>query len=262
VNLGLDGRAALVLAAGAGLGRAAALEFAREGANVMLFSLDEEHCRSAQEEISSKTGVKPAYTVGNLLEADDIEHAVSRTVDEFGSIDVLVNNTGGPPAGPFEKFSDADWQKAFELTLLSYIRSTRAAIPHMRRGGGGRIVNYASSSVRRAIDNLILSNTFRAGVMSLSKTLARELAPDDILVNTLGPGRIDTDRVRQLDQLRAEREGVPAEEVRQRSIAAIPIGRYGTPEEYAGLTVFLGSWANTYITGQTILVDGGMVKAY
>jgi 3-oxoacyl-[acyl-carrier protein] reductase len=262
MDLGLDGRVALVLASGAGLGRAAAREFAAEGARVMLFSLLEDECRSAQEAIEADTGVRPEYTVGSLTSAADIERAVAATVASFGRLDVLVNNTGGPPPGRFEAFDDDAWQAAFELTLLSFIRSTRAAVPHMRATGGGRIVNYTSSSVRRVIDNLILSNTFRAGVMSMSKTLARELAPDDILVNTLGPGRIDTDRVRHLDQLRADREGVPMEEVRQRSIAEIPMGRYGRPEEYARLTVFLGSWANTYITGQTILVDGGMVKAY
>jgi 3-oxoacyl-[acyl-carrier protein] reductase len=262
MNLGLEGRAALVLASGSGLGRATALEFAREGARVMLFSLHEEQGRSAQAEIEGEVGVLPAYRVGDITDARQVAGVVEATREEFGRVDVLVNNSGGPPAGAFDTFTDADWQRSFELTLLSYVRAIRLVLPHMRASGGGRIVCFASSSVRQAIDQLILSNTFRAGIMGLSKTLARELGPEGILVNTLGPGRIDTARARQLDQRRADRDGVDVEAIRQRSLADIPLGRYGSPDEFARVAVFLGSWANTYLTGQTIVVDGGMLKAY
>jgi 3-oxoacyl-[acyl-carrier protein] reductase len=148
------------------------------------------------------------------------------------------------------------------LNLLSYIRAIRAVLPHMRKGGSGRIVNYTSSSVKSPLDNLILSNTFRMGVLGLTKTLASELGKDNILVNVLGPGRIQTARIEQLDGIRAKKSGLSLEQVQADTCKTIPLGRYGTPEEFAKLTVFLGSPANTYITGQTVLADGGMVKAY
>jgi 3-oxoacyl-[acyl-carrier protein] reductase len=186
---------------------------------------------------------------------------VSTTVNELGPVSVLVNNAGGPPAGTFEKFDDQAWQKAFELNLLSYVRTIRAVLPYMKEQKWGRIVNSTSSSVRQVIDNLILSNTLRLGVIGLTKTLSQELAPHNILINAIGPGRFDTDRIRQLDIAMAEKKGISFEEVSKASLARIPIGRYGSPEEYGKLAVFLCSEANSYITGQTVLADGGMTKA-
>lgn len=262
MNFGLKDKSVLVTASSAGLGRAAAMEFAREGANVMLFSRSEDKLRAARDEIKSETGKEPAYTVGDVTEPKDIMRVVKNTVEKFGHIYALVNNAGGPPAGVFDDFADHAWQKAYELNLLSYIRTIREVLPHMHRLGAGRIVNYTSSSVKQAIDNLILSNTFRMGVMGLTKSLSQELARDKILINVMGPGRISTDRIRELDEIRARREALTTEQVYRNSIKAIPLGRYGEPEEYARLTVFLCSEANTYITGQTFLVDGGMTKAY
>jgi 3-oxoacyl-[acyl-carrier protein] reductase len=197
-----------------------------------------------------------------MTKADDITRLVEATVAAYGGVYTLVNNTGGPPAGLFEQFDDAAWQKAFELNLLSYVRTIRAALPHLRESGGGRIVNFTSTSVKSPLDNLILSNAFRTGVLGLSKTLASELGPSGILVNVVGPGRIQTDRITHLDTMRAGKAGVSIEQIRTESAKAIPLGRYGEPDEMARLAVFLGSPANTYVTGQTILVDGGMVKAY
>jgi len=160
------------------------------------------------------------------------------------------------------RFDDDDWQKAFELTLLGFIRSIRAVLPLMRAAGAGRIVNFTSSSTRQAIDNLILSNTFRTGVVGLTKTLARELARDNILINVVGPGKMDTARLRSIETMRAEKLGMTLEDLQNKSAAEIPMGRYGRPEELARLAVFLCSAANTYITGQTVLADGGLVRAY
>ncbi len=200
--------------------------------------------------------------MGDITNPADIEKAVAETIRKLGPIYGLINNTGGPAAGTFEKFSDTDWQSAFELTLLSFIRTIRAVLPSMRENGGGRIVNITSSSVKVILDNLILSNTLRMGVVGLTKTLSSELGKDNILVNVVGPGKILTERVNLLDSIRAEKVGLSRQEYQKKAMQTIPLGRYGTPEEFAKLIVFLCSPANTYITGQTIVVDGGMVKAY
>ena len=261
MNLGLTDKPVIVCASSAGLGKATALEFAREGARVMLCSRRQAELQRAADEIKAATGNEPAFTVVDVTQPADITRLVEATVAAFGGIFTLVNNSGGPPAGTFDQFDDAAWQAAFDLNLLSYIRTTRAALPQLRKASG-RIVNFTSSSVKSPLENLILSNTFRTGVMGLTKTLAGELGSDGILANVIGPGRIQTDRIAHLDGLRAKKSGATVEQIRADTAKAIPLGRYGTPDEYAKLAVFLGSPANTYVTGQTILVDGGMVKAY
>lgn len=262
MNLNLTDKPVIVCASSAGLGRAAALEFAREGANVMLASRREKELRQTAAEIKAQTGREPGVTVADVTKPEDIARLVANTVEQFGGVYTLVNNSGGPPAGTFDSFDDAAWQAAFELNLLSYVRAIRAVLPHLRKGGGGRIVNYASSSVKAPLENLLLSNTFRTGVMGLTKTLAGELGKDNILVNLQAPGRIQTERLNQLDAMRAGKTGSTPEQVRLDACKTIPLGRYGTPEEFAKLTVFLGSPANTYLTGQTLVLDGGMTKAY
>ena len=262
MDLGLGGKAALVTAASKGLGRAIALELAREGAHVVISSRDEEALSGAAAEISAETGAEVDYRAADLTRAGDIEALVAHAAGRFGGVDVLVNNTGGPPAGTFEDLDDGAWQAAFDGILMSLIRCVRGVLPHMRAGEPwGRIVNVASSSVKQPIENLMLSNTFRAGLAGLAKSLSIELAPDGILVNTLGPGRISTARSQGMDQAQAEAQGVPVEEVRASFEARIPLGRYGTPEEFARVAAFLASPANGYVTGQAILVDGGMVRA-
>lgn len=261
MDLGLKGKPVVVCASSSGLGKATALEFAREGAQVMLCSRRRPALETAAAEIKDATGNEPCFTVADITRPEDISRLIEATLAAFGGIFALVNNSGGPPAGTFEHFDDAAWQSAFELNLLSYIRMTRAALPHLRRAKG-RIINFTSTSVKSPIENLILSNTFRTGVMGLSKSLATELGEDGVLVNVLGPGRILTERAEQLDQLRARKQNSTVEQVRADLAKAIPIGRYGQPDEFARFAVFLGSPANTYVTGQTFLVDGGMVKAY
>ncbi len=261
MDLGLEGKVALVTAASKGLGRAVATELAREGARVVISSRDEENLYQTAGEIREETGAEVEYRPADLTNADDIEALISHAVDRFGGIDVLVNNTGGPPAGTFEDLDDESWQVAFEQILLSLIRCVRGVLPLMRERGGGRIVNVASSSVKQPIENLTLSNTFRTGLAGLAKNLSLELAPDGILVNTLGPGRISTARSESMDASQAESRGVSVEEVRGEFEARIPLGRYGTSKEFARVATFLASPANSYVTGQAILVDGGMVRA-
>ena len=262
MDLGLKDKPVIVCAASAGLGKAIALEFAREGAQVVLASRREAELARAADDIQAATGRRPHHQVADLTQAADVKRLVDATVEACGGVYTLVNNSGGPPAGGFDQFDDDAWQRAFELNLLSYVRTIRAALPAMRQGGGGRIVNLTSSSIKSPIDHLILSNTFRTGVLGLAKSLAGELGRDGILVNVLGPGRIQTERIAQLDALRAGRAGLTPEQVRAETCKSIPLGRYGTPDELARTAVFLGSPANTYVTGQALLVDGGMVKAY
>lgn len=262
MDLGLTDKPVIVCAASSGLGRATALEFAREGARVMICGRREAELRRAADAIGEATGRTPAWIVADVARAADLTRLVETTVATYGGLYALINNSGGPPAGTFDQFDDGAWQSAFELLLLSNVRATRAALPHLRRGGGGRIVNVLSISVRSPIDSLLLSNTLRTGVMALTKSLAGELAREGILVNGLGPGRIQTDRVEQLDQLRAHQTGTSLDDVRAAACRAIPLGRSGTPDEFARLAVFLGSPANTYVTGQTVLVDGGATRAY
>lgn len=262
MNLGLTDKPVIVCASSAGLGRATALEFAREGARVMLAARRETELQRTAAAIEAATGRAPRHTVADLTKPGDIARLVDATGAAFGGVYALINNSGGPPAGTFDQCDDAAWQHAFELNLLSYIRTIRAVLPHLRRGGGGRIVNFTSSSVKSPLENLILSNTFRTGVLGLTKTLAGELGPEGILINVLGPGRVQTDRLAQLDQRRAAQTGLSVEQVRTAAMKAIPLGRYGTPAEFARTAVFLASPANTYVTGQALLVDGGLTKAY
>jgi 3-oxoacyl-[acyl-carrier protein] reductase len=228
---------------------------------VLVSSRNEEALARTADEIGEETGAQVGYFPADVSEEKDVRDLVSHAADRFGGVDILINNTGGPPAGGFDDFRDEAWREAFDLILLSLIRMVRGVLPFMRDKEGGRIVNIASSSVKQPIENLILSNTFRAELAGLAKSLSFELAPDGILINTLGPGRISTERSASIDASQAETLGVPVEEVRGRVEAQIPLGRYGTPEELARVAAFLASPANGYVTGQAILVDGGMVKA-
>lgn len=262
MDLHLTGKSVIVTASSKGLGKATALEFAKEGAVVMISSRNESELEKVVAEIKEESSNdKVNYAVCDVTKPDDVKNLIENTVELHGKIDILINNSGGPPAGGFEEFSDEDWQNAFELNLLSYIRLVRGVIPHMRKVGEGRIINIASSSIKQTLDNLILSNTLRAGVLGLSKGLSQELAKDNILINTIGPGRIATDRVVELDEIRAEKEDVSYKDLLEETEKSIPIGRYGRPEEFAKVVVFLSSSANTYVTGQSLIVDGGLIKA-
>lgn len=259
MDLGIRGQAALVTAGSRGLGRAVALELAREGARVALAGRDLGNAEQSAKEIASETGSEVVGWRCDVSRGEEVRELVDRAADRFRGVDLLVCNAGGPPGGAFDTLDDDAWQKAFETNLLSVVRLVRATLPHMK--DGGRILTIASSSVKQPIPGLILSNTMRAGVAGLMKTLSEELGPRGILVNTLCPGRIATDRLRELDRLKAEREGKPEEVIQRESLRGIPLGRYGEPAEFARTAVFLLSRANTYITGTSLMVDGGMVKA-
>ena len=261
MDLGLDGRVALVTAASKGLGRATATRLAAEGARVMVSSRGADQLARTAADIAEATGAQVESCPADVSDAADLDRLLRETQERLGGVDVLVNNAGGPPPGGFDALDDAAWQAAFELNLLSTVRLFRGVLPHMRARGWGRIVTIASSSIRQPIDDLTLSNTFRVGLLGLAKSVALEVAGDGVLVNTLGPGRIDTDRVAALDTGRAARTGRPVEEVRAQQEAGIPVGRYGTAEEFAKVAAFLASDANSYVTGQHLLVDGGLVRA-
>jgi 3-oxoacyl-[acyl-carrier protein] reductase len=262
MNLHLQEKPVLVLASSGGIGLGVATEFAREGAKVMLFARSADKLAAAADAIAAETGNRPLFTAGDLTDPASVAGAVERTAKEFGGLWALFNNTGGPPAGGFETFDDAAWQSAFELTVLGYVRAIRAALPHLRAGGGGRIVNNTSVSTKQAIDGLLLSNVFRTGLVGLGKSLARELGRDGILVNTVGAGRIDTDRITALDTMWAQKAGISLEDQRTKSQASIPLGRYGAPADFARAVVWLCSGANGYVTGQNLLIDGGMTEVY
>ncbi|SFE21075.1 3-oxoacyl-[acyl-carrier protein] reductase [Lentibacillus persicus] len=262
MDLNLNDKSVVVLASSKGLGKATARQFASEGARVFLASRDEDALEKTAAEIREETGnPNVAFSVCDIKDAGSIKQLITKAVSAHGPIDILVNNAGGPPAGSFDDIDDDAWQHAFELNLLSFTRAIREVLPHMRKQGGGHILNFSSSSIKEPIDGLILSNTFRAGIIGLAKSLSQELAPDNILINTIGPGRIGTDRVDHLDSVNAEKLGIPIEDVREEAKNKIPLGRYGSPEEFAKIAVFLCSQANTYVTGQSFLIDGGMVKA-
>ncbi|RLQ97081.1 SDR family oxidoreductase [Falsibacillus albus] len=259
MELNLKGKNALVAASSQGLGKAIAEALLREGANVILTSRNEEKLAQAAADLSGLDG-RVAYFPCDITKYEQIKSLVQWAGKKSGSIDILINNSGGPPAGKFDELSDDEWQYAFELNLLSYVRMIREVLPLMKDAGGS-IINIASSSIKEPIPGLILSNTFRTGIAGLTKTLAQELAPYNILINTVAPGRIDTDRVKHLDDLNAEKIGMHIDQFKERMKSNIPLGRYGTPDEFAKVIVFLASSSNTYMTGSTFMVDGGMVKS-
>jgi 3-oxoacyl-[acyl-carrier protein] reductase len=261
MDLNLTGKRALVLAASRGLGFATAMGLAREGAALVICSRDEGRIRSAADQIRTATGVTIEALTADVSSADEASRLVAHAVTTLGGLDIVVHNAGGPPAGEFLSITDAQWQKAFEQNLMSFVRMVQAAAPEMKKAGGGRILTIASSSIKQPIPGLVLSNALRTGIWGLVKTLARELGPDKILVNVVAPGRIQTERIEELDQATATRRGVDLQQVKKESVGTIPLGRLGTPEEFANLLVFLASDAGRYISGQAIIVDGGATAA-
>ena len=256
MDLGLKGKVAMVAGASRGLGYAVAEALAREGALVSISSTNQ----ASIDEAARKLGPGAMGMVVDVRNDDQIAAWGGKTIERFGGIDLLFTNGGGPPAGAAVSFDDAAWQNAADLLLFSAIRMVRAAVPSMKARGGGSIVMSTSGSVKEPIPNLGLSTVLRASVSALSKTLALELAADRIRVNQIIPGRIDTDRVKHLDQLAAQKAGTSAEDAKKKSIAAIPAGRYGDPAEYGKVAAFLLSDAASYITGATVQVDGGQLK--
>jgi 3-oxoacyl-[acyl-carrier protein] reductase len=260
MDMGLKGTVALVTAASQGLGKAIAIELGRQGANIVICARHADVLIEAVNEINGLSGTKVVSVTADVSTEPGVRSVVKAAIENFGRLDILVNNAGGPPPGDFTKHDDAAWQRAFEQNLLSAVRLVRTALPHLKESGRGRIINLTSTAVKQPIEGLLLSNSIRSGVIGMAKTLSVELAPFNITVNNIAPGRISTDRIRQLDKARAEATGSTEAEVRKAAEAQIPLGRSGRPEELAYLAVFLASDKAAYITGTTIQVDGGMIK--
>jgi len=257
MDLGLEGKVAMVAASSKGLGFGIARELAREGALVSIGARTGPEVLDAAEAIKDETGAKVLANVLDASNPDSISKWLENTIEAFGDVHKLVVNASGPPAGTFDDFEDSDWQAAFELTLMSAVRMIRATLPSMRAVGEGAILTITSVSVKEPIDFLLLSNVMRSGVTSLAKSLSKQLASENIRVNNLMPGRIDTDRVRSLDVLNARKGDLLVEQIKAANEQGIPLGRYGTIEEFGRLGAFLLSDAASYLTGQTIAVDGG-----
>ncbi len=260
MDLGLKGKVAFVAGASQGLGKAVAMELAREGARLAICALDDPELPKAVEEIKTQTNCDIIGIPADVSNPDDARNFIKKALEYYETVDILVNNAGGPPSKTFLEIDDELWHFGFRLNLLSTIVMTREVVPIMKEKRWGRIINMTSISVKQPIDGLILSNTIRMGVVGFAKSLSNELAPYNVTVNNVCPGYTLTDRVRNLAKVTAEKEGVTPEEVIKRWEAQIPMGRLGTPEEFAALVTFLASEQAGYITGASIHIDGGYYK--
>ena len=256
MDLGLKGKVALVTAASKGMGKASALAFAAEGARVAMCSRTESDLKTAADEVRAATRAEVLAIPADVTKKQDVVSLVQRVQSEWGGVDVLVANAGGPARGFFEEMSDEQWQQAFELSLLSVVRLVRAVLPGMRAKKWGRVLTIQSVSVKQPLDDLLLSNAVRPGTHGMMKTLAIRYAKDNITFNTVCPGRILTDRL--MGGLKTS--GLSREQYIAHLGAEIPMGRVGTPEEFANVIAFLASERASYVTGTAIQVDGGLVR--
>jgi 3-oxoacyl-[acyl-carrier protein] reductase len=260
MDLGLRGRVAIVTGASSGLGLATAKELAAAGAHIAVSSRDEQKLNRAAEEIHSATAAEVRPIPADVSVEKDVERLVQATMETFGRVDILVANAGGPPAGFFDDFGSQDYRSALELNLIGTVNLCREVVPLMKKAAWGRIIAITSVAAKQPMDNLILSNTARAGVLGFMKSLSKQVAPFGITVNTLCPGYHKTERVEKLSAQDAQREGLTVEEVHRRIASAIPMNRIGEPEEFAAVAAFLCSARASYVTGTAIQVDGGLCR--
>jgi 3-oxoacyl-[acyl-carrier protein] reductase len=260
MDFGLKHKTALVLGGGGGLGRAIAIALASEGASVAVAGIGADSVRGTTAALAA-FGSKSIGLVWDFADLSQIDAKISKIESELGTVDILVNNTGGPPPTSASGHDPALWSKHFQAMVLSVIAITDRVLPNMRARHWGRVITSTSSGVVAPIPNLAISNALRLSLVGWSKTLSREVAKDGITVNIVLPGRIATERVKFLDQAKAKREGRSVEDVAAESAGSIPVGRYGKPEEYGDVVAFLASERAAYLTGSVIRVDGGMIAS-
>jgi 3-oxoacyl-[acyl-carrier protein] reductase len=260
MDLGLKDRVALVAASSQGIGRATADAFAAEGCRVAMCARNQQTLDAAAEEIKARHGVDVLVRAFDVTDSAAVDRFVAAVAEQFGSVDICVTNAGGPPAKGFLQTTSDEWQRALDLNFLSTVSFARAVIPHMQRKRWGRIVTITSITTKQPVADLVLSNAARAAVVGLVKSLANEFGPDGILVNNVAPGFTATDRLIELAKSRADASGRTEQQIFDGWAADAPLRRLGGPNEVADAIVWLASERASYITGQTLLVDGGMYK--
>ncbi|HEY6121631.1 MAG TPA: SDR family oxidoreductase [Pyrinomonadaceae bacterium] len=261
MDLGLKGKVALVAASSMGLGRAVAEELATEGASLVLCARGAEALSEAESKIATTTGASVLAVPADLTVPDQIKRVVDAGVEKFGRIDILVTNNGGPPTGQFESLTQAEWEAATRLTLFSALELTRQVLPGMKERSWGRILNITSIAAKQPVENLMLSNSLRAALTGFARTLATEVATSGITVNNIMPGYTRTERLEELAQMLADKERISRADFASRWEQEIPMRRLGEPREFAALAAFLVSERASYITGQSIAVDGGWIRS-
>ena len=261
MDLGLTGRVAVVGGGSKGLGRACADSLAQEGAKLAICSRNAQELEQAAAEIRAATGAEVLAVPGDLSRLDDIQRLIQSAVDHYGRLDIVVANSGGPPSGRAADTDEETWSRSIDMALSFFIRMGREATPHMKHQKWGRVVNILASTVYQPIDNLATSGVTRMGAVAYAKSLADEVGRDNILVNNVAPGFLMTERMRHIFETRSEETGQDIESVLEAGASRIPVGRFGRPEELGDFVAFLCSDKNTYVTGTTILVDGGVVRS-
>ena len=261
MDLGLSGKVAIVAAASQGLGRAVALELAREGAHVAICARGAAELEKAAGAIGQATGQAVFWQALDVTDAERVEKFVQGVEKRFGRVDICVTNAGGPPAKKFLEISLAEWRAAVDLTLLSAVYFAREVLPRMQKNHWGRLVTITSMAVKQPVDGLLLSNSIRAAVAGLARTLANEFGADGITVNNICPGYTTTDRLVELADKQAQTAGVTRDKIYERWSTQVPLGRLARPEEFAAAVAFLVSERASYINGATLAVDGGWVRS-
>jgi len=261
MDTGLKDKTVLITASSMGIGKAVAEMFAEEGCKIAISSRSKENLLSTAAELKEKYSIEPFWSVCDLNKQKDIENTFNAVSSHFGNIDILVNNCGGPVPGLFQQLEEEDWNNAYEQVLLSSVRFSKLVLPGMMASNWGRIINLTSISVKQPVDNLILSNSLRAGVTGFTKSLSNEIAKFNITVNNVAPGMTLTRRLYELAVVEAKEKGKSHEEILVEMAKRIPLNRLGRPEEIASVVVFLASKQASYVTGVTIQVDGGYVKS-